>query len=211
MANRLLRLRRITSANRPSAVGQRKKDATQRLEELKRWSARATLLIFFGIVVDLAVVLYVPHDRSKIIGAVIANGLIGLGLIIEYIVTLRAITASGEAQRESNEKVAEANIRAAEANLKAEEAILETARLRTNEQLVDDALLANAQAARDVALAAQQNGVTAERLALAQGIITPGQMSQQRGLYRSSRKSAPSLVNNLTPSQFLIVLTLGYF
>lgn len=84
----------------------------------------------------------------------------------------------------------------------------ETARLRAKEQLVDDALLANAHAARDIAFAAQQNGVTAERLALAQGLITPAQMSEAA---RSSQKSAPSPVKNLTPSQSLIVLNWGYF
>jgi hypothetical protein len=127
--NNLRRLRRIISAKGPSALGQRKKDAHQRLEELERWSARATLLIFFGIVADMATVLYVPHEGAEIIGSLIGNGLIGVGLIIEYVVILRAITAGGEAQREADERVgiaekqaAEANARAAEANQKAEEA-----------------------------------------------------------------------------------------
>jgi hypothetical protein len=170
----LLRLRRITSANGPSALGQRKKDANQRLEELERWSARATLLIFFGIIVDLAVVLYVPHDRSEIIGAVIANGLIGLGLIIEYIVILRAIKASGEAQRESNEKVAEANIRAAEANQRAQEAILETARLRAS--------------ARANLVAIQSTRTVSEVIAVAQGLAIRGSVSEAaRSVYIISK------------------------
>ncbi|HXW41572.1 MAG TPA: hypothetical protein VEK75_10235 [Xanthobacteraceae bacterium] len=126
----LLRLRRIRSANGPSALGQRKKEAHQRLEELERWSARATLLILFGIVVDIATVLYVPHERAEIIGALIANGLIGVGLIIEYIVILRAITASGEAQREADERVGIAEKQASEANARAAEAELKTEMLR---------------------------------------------------------------------------------
>jgi hypothetical protein len=125
----LLRPRRVRSANGPSALGQRKKDAHQRLEELERWSARATLLIFFGIVVDIATVLYVPHERAEIAGSLIANGLIGVGLIVEYIVILRAITASGEAQREADVRVGIAEKQAAEANARAAGALLELARL----------------------------------------------------------------------------------
>lgn len=127
----LLRPRRVKSANGPSALGQRKKDAHQRLDELERWSARATLLIFFGIVVDIATVLYVPHERAEIAGSLIANGLIGVGLIVEYIVILRAITASGEAQREADERVGIAEKQAAEANARAAEAELRTETLRS--------------------------------------------------------------------------------
>ena len=54
------------------------------------------------------------------LGATAANVLIAVGLAIEYFVILTAIVASGEANRESDEKVAEANERAAEANQKAE-------------------------------------------------------------------------------------------
>jgi hypothetical protein len=52
--NSLRRLRLIMFSNGPSAFGQRKNDPHQRLEELERWSARATLLIFLGIVVEIA-------------------------------------------------------------------------------------------------------------------------------------------------------------
>jgi hypothetical protein len=115
----LRRLRRIIFANGPSAFGQRKNDAHQKLEALERWSAKATLLIFFGIILDIALILYFPHDTGERIGSVAANALIGAGLIVEYVVILRAITASGEAQRESDQKVAQANTRAAEANERA--------------------------------------------------------------------------------------------
>ncbi|MFL5152866.1 MAG: hypothetical protein ACJ8C3_08365 [Microvirga sp.] len=50
-----------------------------------------------------------------------ANGAIGVGLAVEYVVILRAIIAGGEAQRESDERVAAAEERAAEANRLAEE------------------------------------------------------------------------------------------
>jgi len=43
------------SANGHSAFGQTKKDAHQKLQALERWSARATLLILLGIVVDKAI------------------------------------------------------------------------------------------------------------------------------------------------------------
>src|SRR5258708_1040291 len=99
----LRRLLRIMFANGPSILGQRKNDPHQRLEELERWSGRATLLIFFGIVVEIATLLYFPHDSAERIVSISANALIGVGLIVEYVVILRAITAGGEAQRESDE------------------------------------------------------------------------------------------------------------
>src|SRR5262249_22658633 len=104
--NILRRLRLIKSANDLSASGRRKKDAHQKLADLENWSAKATLLIFFGIVFDIAIVLYFPHEWPERIASILANGLIGLGLIIEYFVILRVIVASGEAQRESDERVA---------------------------------------------------------------------------------------------------------
>jgi hypothetical protein len=99
----------------------KKSDPHQRLAELERWSANATLLIFFGILIEIVLLLYFPHDPTEKIGTVVANALIGAGLIVEYVVILRAIVASGAAQRASDEKVALAEARAAEANRSAEE------------------------------------------------------------------------------------------
>jgi hypothetical protein len=73
----------------------------------------------------------VPHEGAEIVGSLIANALIGVGLIIEYVVILRAITASGEAQREADEKVGIAEKQAAEANARAAEAELRTETLRS--------------------------------------------------------------------------------
>jgi hypothetical protein len=97
-------------------LGHKKSDPQQKLETLERWSARATLLILLGIVIEIGSLLWFSHDPAEMLVAVTANALIGIGLVVEYIVILRAIVASGEAQRLSDEKVAEANAQAAEAN-----------------------------------------------------------------------------------------------
>jgi hypothetical protein len=97
-------------------LGHKKNDPQQKLETLERWSARATLLILLGIVIEIGSLLWFPHDPAERLVAIIANALIGVGLAVEYIVILRAVVASGEAQRLSDEKVAEATARAAEAD-----------------------------------------------------------------------------------------------
>jgi hypothetical protein len=96
-------------------LGQRKNDPHQKLESLERWSARATLLILAGIVADIVLLFWFPHDRMERLGATIANVLIAAGLLVEYVVILRAIVATGDANRESDERVAAAEARAAEA------------------------------------------------------------------------------------------------
>lgn len=63
-----------------------------------------------------------PRSPSENTGTLSANALIGIGLIVEYIVILRAIVASGEATRLSDEKVAEANKVAQQAVKEAAEA-----------------------------------------------------------------------------------------
>ncbi|MGO8833781.1 MAG: hypothetical protein ACLQE9_13335 [Roseiarcus sp.] len=92
-------------------------DPHQKLESLERWSAHATLLIFLGIVIEIGLLFWFPHNAQERIGAITADAFIGTGLIVEYIVILRAIVASGEAERLSNEKIAESNRIAAEAQL----------------------------------------------------------------------------------------------
>jgi ribosomal protein L29 len=111
-------------------LGHNKNDPHQKLESLERWSARATLLILLGIVIEIGLLLWFPHDPAERLAAVIANALIGVGLAVEYIVILRAVVAGGEATRLSDEKIAESNRQAAEANQMAAEANLELARLR---------------------------------------------------------------------------------
>lgn len=99
------------------ALGQRKNDPHARLEALERWSARATLLILIGILVDIALALTFTREFWERIGSIAANAFIGIGLIVEYIVIGRAVIAGGEAQRLSDEKIAESNARAKEAEL----------------------------------------------------------------------------------------------
>jgi hypothetical protein len=92
-----------------------KNDPLQTLEVLERWSGRATLLIFAGILVEMALVVYFRHEEW--LGSFVANALIGIGLIAEYIVIARTIVASGEVQRLAGEKVAQALERASRADL----------------------------------------------------------------------------------------------
>jgi hypothetical protein len=163
-------------------LGQRKNDPHQKLESLERWSARATLLILAGIVVDIGLLFWFPHERIERLGGTIANALIAVGLIIEYLVILRAIVATGNANRESDEKIAAAEARAAEANQKAQEAILELARLREKGELTADAVLATAEATRANALAAQFLLALSQQLAplMRPGMQMPGFLSVQQ-------------------------------
>jgi hypothetical protein len=122
--------RRIISAYGPSDIGQRKNDPHQTLESLERWSARATLLILFGILFEIFLLFWFPHDKWERLWSAVADVFIGFGLVVEYIVILRAIVASGDADRQSNEKIFEAKQRAAKAELATAEAKLETERLK---------------------------------------------------------------------------------
>lgn len=114
-------------------MGHKKNDPHQRLESLELWSGRATLLILLGIVIEIGLIFWFPRNPSETLGALAANILIGIGLIVEYVVILRAIVASGEATRLSDEQVAKANARASEANAIAAQAneIATAARHRT--------------------------------------------------------------------------------
>lgn len=122
--NRINRLfpRLIRSANGPSLAGHSVSgDAREKLDALELWSGRATLIILAGIVIDVGIIWIWPHEsRWETIWALTANVLIGAGLVIEYIVILRAIVASGDVQRDSDEKVAAAVERAAAAERETE-------------------------------------------------------------------------------------------
>lgn len=113
-------------------MGHKNNDPHQKLESLERWSARATLLILLGIVIEIGLLLWFPHNPIEKLVAIIADALIGIGLAVEYIVILRAVVASWEATRLSDEKIAESNRQAAEADQKAQEAILELARFKAS-------------------------------------------------------------------------------
>lgn len=163
MITNLRRLFQIMPAKGPSILGQRKPNPNQKLEDLERWSANATLLILFGILLEIALILYFPHDTSEKIGSIAADALIGVGLIIEYVVILRAITASGEAQREADQKIATAEYFASQANSRAGRARREAAKINERAaQLEKDAKSARAAIADANARAAEANRVAEE-------------------------------------------------
>jgi hypothetical protein len=108
-------LRRIMSANGPAALGQSRNDPHHTLERLESWSANATLVILAGILGEIAVLWLTPHTCGERIWGTVTDALIAVGLIVEYFVILSAIVATGEANRESDEKVARAQLEAAEA------------------------------------------------------------------------------------------------
>jgi hypothetical protein len=101
-------------------LGHKKKDPHQRLESLERWSARATIWILIGILVEIGAQLWFPHDPWERLWGIVANGAIGIGLAVEYVVIGRAIIAGREAQTESDEKIAASEARAGEAQLETE-------------------------------------------------------------------------------------------
>jgi hypothetical protein len=102
-------------------LGQKIKDPNKALKNFERISADATLWIFFGIVLEIGILILVWFCNGKngweIFGSITANALIGYGLIREYVVLLRAMIATGAIKRQSDRKVAEANDRAAKADL----------------------------------------------------------------------------------------------
>jgi hypothetical protein len=118
------------------------RDPHQRLDTLERVSGWGTLVILAGIVLEIwaffALSLGDPKER---IFSLVANGLIALGLIIEYVAIRLTIVAAGEAKQESDEKIAEANARADEANARALEAQLQLEKFRKPWSLPDWKLL----------------------------------------------------------------------
>jgi hypothetical protein len=80
------------------AGGQKKKDASERLKDLERWSGRATFWILGGVGIEIAILFVFRRDVSnfELSLAVTANLLIAAGLVVEYICILRTIVASGE-------------------------------------------------------------------------------------------------------------------
>jgi hypothetical protein len=119
-------------------LGQKKKDPHHRLQTLERVSSWGTLIILAGILLEvLAFFGLDPGDPRERLSSLIANFLIAVGLIVEYMAIRWTVAASEEAKRESDiennelkERAAEANARAAEANARATEAQLELVRLR---------------------------------------------------------------------------------
>jgi hypothetical protein len=110
---------------------QNTKEPHRALKRLERGSANATLWIFVGIVVETGGVIWFARNWAESLVAIVGNALIGYGLVLEYVLILRAIVASGAIEREARLKVAEANARGLEARQTAEEARRETEQLRS--------------------------------------------------------------------------------
>jgi hypothetical protein len=102
------------------------------IETAEQWSGRATLLILFGIVLEIGILFIFTHEISLIekIGLTLANLLIAIGLAIEYVCIRKAAFAAVELQRSADEKIAASGLQSAEANQKALEAQVELARLK---------------------------------------------------------------------------------
>jgi hypothetical protein len=99
------------------ALGGRGHRPDTALHRTETWSGHATLAILAGIILEILAILgLVPRSTEWEKGyAAVADILIGVGLIIEYICIRAAIVASGEQKRESDAKLAEALDRAATA------------------------------------------------------------------------------------------------
>lgn len=115
-------LRRCAEVAWPFGAFQKTTDPQRAIESLERTSASATLWILAGIVVEAVALFMFDHSRLEVVVGMIANGAIGLGLIVEYVVIGRVIDATKEAERESNERIANIEESAAEANARAAEA-----------------------------------------------------------------------------------------
>ncbi|HZK92016.1 MAG TPA: hypothetical protein VFC56_17890 [Stellaceae bacterium] len=112
-----------SSNNDPSAV----------LESLEKWSFWATVAILVGIVLEAWDTIHFakPDDTfADIVAKLIADALIGIGLLVEAICIIRAIFETRREKRESDEKIAEANARAEEARERTAQAELKLEELR---------------------------------------------------------------------------------
>src|SRR5580700_1925114 len=115
-----------------SVLGKKINEPHKALKKFERVSADATLWIFLGIMLETGVVIWFVRDWRESLLTVVANGLIGFGLIREYVVILRARIATATIKRDADRKVAEAALEAARANERAAELEKEvaTAKLR---------------------------------------------------------------------------------
>lgn len=92
------------------ALGGRDPDPARTLHRSENWSGYATLAILAGILLEILVTLeLVPKAAGWRKGYdVVANVLIGVGLVTEYICIRAAIVASGALKAEADAKLAEA-------------------------------------------------------------------------------------------------------
>ena len=99
-------------------------DPDAKLGWLERCSGWATIMILLGIALEIAVLWWKPPFWSERVWSTTADGLIGVGLAVEYIVIRLTIVAVGESKELANQKVSESNRLAREAQARASEAEL---------------------------------------------------------------------------------------
>jgi hypothetical protein len=124
--------RRLTkcSSSAPTKSG---RSPTTALERLEWWSWLATIVILLGIVTEAWSAIHfwdLPPSIGELAATLIADGLIGAGLLIEVICILRAIVWTRREKNESDQQVAEANRRAFEAEERASSADRKTEELK---------------------------------------------------------------------------------
>jgi hypothetical protein len=123
-------LRSATEFVWPFGAFQNTKDPHKAIENLERASAKATLWILGGIILDLFALAIFSHDWGERLVGIVANAAIGFGLVVEYLVIGKVIDATKEAERESNERIVKIEAAAAESKREASAAQLETYRIK---------------------------------------------------------------------------------
>jgi len=112
------RFRFLSGFSSKTAAPSNNHDPSASLESLERWSFWATIVIILGIVLEaLDTVHFAKSDDTlgDIVLKLVADVLVGIGLLIEAVCIVRAIVETRREKRESDEKVAEANKAAGEA------------------------------------------------------------------------------------------------
>ncbi len=109
------------------------KTAQERADQAEFWSGRATALILFGILLEIAGIFEYPDGKSigEIVLLLSANIAIGTALIIEFICIRVAVRANAEVKLESDEKLRAATDRATTAHEDATAAREELKKFRT--------------------------------------------------------------------------------
>ncbi len=118
-------------------------DPSAALESLDTWSLRATVIILAGIVIEGWAAVHFwsePPTLAKLIWKILADLLVGGGLLVEVVCIPRAIVWTRREKEASDRQIAEANRQAKEAEARAAEAIAKaeeerTARLKIEERL----------------------------------------------------------------------------
>jgi hypothetical protein len=104
------RLRQLALATIGLGPEQRGRSPHVRLQDLERLSGHATLAIVAGIGIELVALFWLKREwNSDTIASIVADLLIFVGLIVEYLVIYETIEASRADRIESDREVANAN------------------------------------------------------------------------------------------------------